>query len=157
MEHLNKSTWGQGHYSTGEKRDNVTTQHRNTKNGEFPDLEFLFHRIKTTAVHVADIMAINIDPELHYSVLFSRWEPGNHFNTHTDYDATQINTEYSRKLNFYCSLSDDGGMALDRIGRVVCDQGDALITSALMPHSVPVQEKVTRYSMISWILGPRWQ
>ena len=152
---LNEGEWRAGTYSDGTKRDNVNVQFHNTK--ETPIMQFLWDRIKQTASTTANILKVDINPEMHEFAQFSRWRKGDHYSMHTDNDASNRTLEYDRKVSLYCSLTDGGGLQLDKEGIVRCNKGDALIITGIMPHAAPVQEDGERISMVAWVLGPRWR
>ena len=147
----------QGSYADGTKRDNVQVRFLNRR-----DHGKLFETIDEDVTAFAEILGIDIYPDWLDEAQISKWSKGDHYGVHCDHDTTRSTHIHDRKVSFYVSLSDGGGLDLGlRMGELSnlrANTGDSIVMSSLLQHSRPnIDDDVTRYSLVAWIPGPRWR
>ena len=141
--------------------------HRKSKvrwvHGRF-DVEDLLLRF----VHEANAVAFNVDiqPEMR-EMQFTEYEAsyGGKYDWHHDINW-ENHKNYDRKLSMVVQLSDpdtyEGGMFEFMEVQMPKhkdwkQQGSILIFPSYLQHRVTEVTKGTRYSLVSWVRGPRWK
>ena len=105
---------------------------------------------------VAGIHGISVWPDKLETIQVSRWQPGDSYGHHVDHDVTGI-LPYERKLSLYVSLTEGGGLEVEKLGLVRCGTGDMLAFSSIVSHAAHQQIEGERYSVVAWIPGPAWR
>ena len=109
--------------------------------------------------------SFNIDANFIFEVQFTEYSATKeqHYSWHHDINWTQ-DSGYDRKLSVSIQLSDpdeyDGGDLEFKIFKTPEDyrkQGSVIVFPSYLEHQVTPVTKGTRYSLVSWIEGPRWR
>ena len=154
IETANTKGWLDGTYSDGTKRDNVSVCF--LEQGDYEVSDGWIESFRMTARILAPIFGVHVHEELLTSIQISRWREGDHYGMHKDHD-TSGRLSNDRKLSLYASLSDNGGLDIDKVGHMRCNTGDALYFNSLVSHAAPKQETGERFSVVAWVPGPDWQ
>ena len=145
--------FGQATYVDGSPRDNVQTVFFD-RSKTYP-LGLIFDSITEKSKHLGALFNIEVYPQKLTFLQVARYLPGDHYGQHIDHDSGLENLDYDRKLSFFCSLTDNGQLFVDK-NHVNVGIGDSVIFPATMDHSAPEQINGTRYSFVAWIPGPPW-
>ena len=140
---------------------------RKTKLNWLP-LQHKFNKILSEYVTKANTIMYHYDIGKFTPCQFARYDVGDFYDYHQD-AGHQVN-EYekeTRKLSMTVQLSDpntyEGGEFYfyngqkDEIEPEIQEQGSILVFDSRMWHRVAPVTKGVRYSLVSWIVGPRFQ
>ena len=116
-------------------------------------------KIRKLSVYAANLMNISVSPSDCKSLHITKWErQKGTVGEHHDCDMYKRQYLQDAKLSVYISLQDNGGLRFREEGWVECNKGDSIIFNTYLGHSVTDGDREkTRYSMVAWILGPRWR
>lgn len=146
---------------------NATETHRKSKVrwvADEPALEVLFLRF----VNAANAVAFNVDIQQEMREMqFTEYhaEYGGKYNWHHDVNW-ENNKNFDRKLSMVVQLSDpdtyEGGrFEFNEVQNPRPEdwkkQGSILIFPSYLQHRVTEVTKGVRYSLVSWVRGPRWR
>ena len=151
--------FGNATYANGTFRDNVKTVFYNQEeHGDHPLIREVFDRIVEKGKQCADLLEIDVYEGAKGApyMQIARYLQGDHYGVHTDHASDLRTLDEDRKVSLFVSMTDNG--ALEVAGehvRLGC--GDALAFPSTMPHAAPVQEGHSRYSFVTWLLGPAWR
>ena len=116
-------------------------------------------------VNFANREAFNIEVRDIFEIQFTEYHGSDHqyYNWHIDVDFAR-DKAYDRKLSCIIQLTDpseyEGGelqIAGAEIPENFKERGSVIVFPSYMEHRVTPVTKGTRYSLVSWIEGPRWK
>ena len=118
----------------------------------------LFRKVEQMTAWTSCMLGVDIDIDWLDSIHATKWRPGDEYGKHHDCDLIKRDHLQDTKMSVYVSLQDGGGLTLDGDVFVGCNTGDAFAFNAFLDHSVrDVDRAADRYSLVAWILGPRWR
>lgn len=109
--------------------------------------------------------SFNIDANFIFDVQFTEYSATKeqHYSWHHDVDFTR-DSGYDRKLSVSIQLSDpneyDGGDLEFQLFKTPEDcrkRGSVIIFPSYLDHQVTPVTRGTRYSLVTWVEGPRWR
>lgn len=115
-----------------------------------------FNKLETTSKFASAVFNIEIDFKRVQSCQITKWTDKT-YPMHHDCDLWKRLFLPDTKLSIYISLDDNGGLEFEKDGWINCNKGDALIFNSFLHHAVTDHRTKTRYSMVVWIIGPRWR
>lgn len=152
-----------------EKNDLKTHRHSNVS---FIDGEWIFKWIRPYLKEANAIAEWNYDINRFEMMQFTVYNPGQHYDWHSDYHWKDDATKDVRKISMTLSLSDpmdyDGG-ELEFIKNDVPSesktikcieikpQGSIVFFPSYVVHKVNPVTRGTRYSLVVWFRGPIWR
>ena len=143
-----------GTYSDGSERGNVAVRFLTGDDG--PVAAGWIEAFMRISEMFAAAFSLDVTPRGLESLQVSRWKEGDGYGMHVDHDIRNI-LSMDRKLSLYASLTNGGGLEVDKLGHLHCGVGDVLAFPAIVSHAAPVQAEGERYSVVAWIPGPDWR
>lgn len=116
-------------------------------------------------VNVANRNSFNVDVTNIFEIQFTEYHgtEQQYYSWHDDVDWTGTYL-FDRKLSFVLQLSDpddyEGGQFVAEYFTVPKEfqkRGSIIVFPSMLKHQVTPVTKGTRYSLVSWIEGPRWR
>lgn len=112
-------------------------------------------RVQAIGEQAAAALQVDVWPRSMATIQISRYAAGQSYGWHVDHD-TERTVGSDRKVSIVISLSDNGCLELDHIGRMRLNLGDALAFASVLRHRRPAPAS-TQYSVAGWLPGPRWR
>ncbi len=136
---------------------------RNNLIGFTEDIEI--REIITNYLYKANRLSFGFLADFIPAIQFSKYEEGTYYNFHHDVNWFNMDSMYDRKLSIVIQLSDEN--SYEGGDFQFCNeahtpvtmrkQGSILVFPSYINHRVTPIVKGTRYSLVCWMEGPRWQ
>jgi len=146
---------------------NGNEDHRKSKvrwvSGENGIKSHLMHYVNQANAHAFQVDIANIVTELQFTEYDA--EHGGYYKSHHDIDW-QASASYDRKLSIVVQLSDPetykgGELSFSEVQNPIRSdlrkRGTIIVFPSYLQHEVSPVTEGTRYSLVSWVWGPRWK